>query len=121
MENRVDIYIKGINDPLFEDGRIENISFIDTVIAKLYMILQTNKGEVLGDPNFGSDIPKYLWATKFPSTTIQASIQEQIESYIPELQKSDYMIKVYIMPGKTQDIGIIEINVLSANINMLFK
>jgi hypothetical protein len=116
-----DIYIKGVKDPNFVEDKLENQTFIDTVISKIYMILMTNKGDVLGDENFGADIPKYLWRTKFPSSTIQNEITDQIAVYVPELNPRDYKVNVYILPGKTQDVGVIEVSLGVASAVVLYK
>ena len=52
MRDSSDIYIKGVKDPNYDPNRIENTSFIDTVVAKIYMILMTNTGDVFGSPDF---------------------------------------------------------------------
>jgi len=116
-----DIYIKGKRDPNFDSTRVENTTFIDTVVAKIYMILMTNTGDVFGSPEFGADIPKYLWKTKFPASTIEDNIRGQFARYIPELLVSDYKINVYIMPGKIQDIGVVQVDLGITSVNALFK
>lgn len=116
-----DLYIKSSKDPGFTENRLENQTFVDTVIAKLYMILMTNKGEVIGDPNFGADVPKYLWKTKFPASTLQNELIDQITTYIPEISPRDYKVNVYILPGKTQDVGVIEINLGVSSAVVLYK
>lgn len=121
MEDLSDFYIKDERDPLYNDNQIENVTWLDTVIAKLYVILLTNKGEVYGNPDFGADIPKYLWKTKFPASTIQQNIVEQIEEHVPELNSNEYTVNVYILPGDFQDIGIVNIDLNIANVNVLFK
>ena len=120
-ENISDFYIKGNNDPGFINNQIEATSFIDTVISKIYIILLTNKGDVLSDPHFGADITMYLWKTKFPASTIVDNIKSQFSKYIPELSASDYLINVYIIPGTGEDIGIVNINLGIANVNFLYK
>jgi hypothetical protein len=117
-----DFYIKDKKDPNFVDTQIEASSFIDTVISKIYMILLTNKGDILGNPNFGADIPKYLWKTKFSSSTITNNIKDQFSLYIPELASSDYKISVVILPGTSgQDIGVISVDLFIDKINVLFR
>jgi hypothetical protein len=116
-----DIYIKGTTDPFYNETQIETTTFLDTVISKMYVILMTNKGDVLGNPDFGADIPKYLWKTSFPATTIQDSIKEQFEEHIPELSTNDYIINVYILSGTVQDIGIINIDLGVNNVNIIYK
>jgi hypothetical protein len=119
--NYKDFYIKKSNDPLFNDSVIETNTKLELIISKIYMILLTNKGEVLGDENFGGDIPKYLWKTRFPASTIQNNLNEQFQIYIPELTKNDYKINVYIIPGTHQDIGIIEVDLYLTSVTLLFK
>jgi hypothetical protein len=116
-----DIYIKGKFDPNYDSFRVENVTYIDTVVAKIYMILMTNKGDILGSPDFGADIPKYLWKTKFPASTIESSIIEQFAQHIPELSVGDYKVSVYILPGKTQDIGVVNIDLGIAGVSTIFK
>lgn len=115
-----DFYIKNSKDPNFVEGKIETNSFIEGVISKIYMILLTNNGDTM-DYEFGANIPKYLWSTNFSASSIQEQIKLQFIKYIPELNNTDYKINVYIIPGKVQDIGIININLNVANINILFK
>lgn len=121
MQDISDFYIKGLDDPLFDENKIENVTFVDTVIAKLYMVLLTNKGDVYGNPDFGADIPKYLWKTKYPASTIKTNIEKQIDMYISELSRDDYTVNVYIMPGQTQDIGIVKIDLGIADVGVLYK
>lgn len=121
LVDRSDIYIKGKKDPNFNSFRMENVTYLDTVIAKIQMILLTNKGDVMGDPDFGADIPLFLWKTKFPASTIKNSLQDQFIKYIPELPNSDYKINVYILPGKVVDIGVINIDLGIDKVNVLFK
>jgi hypothetical protein len=121
MEDRSDFYIKGKRDPNYDEQLLENVTFIDTVVAKVQMILMTNKGDVLGDPDFGGDIPMYLWKTRFPASSIQLSLNDQFQKYIPELSPSDYKINVYILPGKLQDIGVINVDLGIVAVNMLYK
>jgi hypothetical protein len=121
MEDISDLYIKSDLDPGYKENQLENQTWIETVVAKLYMILLTNKGDVYGDNNFGADIPKYLWKTRFPASAIQQNIVEQIETYVPELSIQDYKVEVFILPGDFQDIGIVNIDLFVTGVNVLFK
>ena len=119
--DRSDLYIKGQNDPFYKDDVVENTSFLDTIIAKIYMVLMTNKGDVFGDPEFGADVPTFLWSTNFPAATLEEEIIEQFTTYIPELTANDYKINIYILPGSGQDIGVINIDLGINNVNVLFR
>jgi len=121
MQDISDLYIKGKFDPYFDSTRTENVTYIDTIIAKIYMILLTNKGDVFGSPDFGADIAKYLWKTKFPASTIENNIRAQFTQFIPELNIGDYKVIVYILPGKSSDIGVVSIDLGITAVNLLFK
>lgn len=121
MEDRSDLYIKHESDPGFRDDVVENVTFTDTVIAKIYMILFTNKGDVFGDLDFGADITTFLWNTTFPASTIKDNIIEQFDKYIPELTRNDYTINVYILKGDVRDIGVIAIDLGITNFVAQFK
>jgi hypothetical protein len=58
------------------------------------MILFTNKGEVLGLPDFGCDIEKLLFETRIARTGVIQTIVEQINAYIPELSGINYGLDV---------------------------
>lgn len=120
MENITDLYIKTKKFPGYDANRVINTGFEDVIVSKVEMILLTNKGECT-DPNFGADIVKYLWQTKFSSTTIQQNIIEQFQSYIPELSPQDYEIKVYIVKGTHSDIAVCSVNLGIARVNAIFK
>lgn len=115
-----DFYIKTDKFPGYDPNRVENVAYEDVIVSKVELILLTNKGECT-DPDFGADIPQFLWKTKFPASTIQQNIQEQFLKYIPELSNQDYKIDVSIVPGTHSDIALISINLGVKNINVLFK
>ena len=115
-----DLYLKDSTFPDYDPNRIENTNFQDVIVSKVEMILSTNQGECT-DPNFGANIPKYLWQTKFSSSAIQQEIINQFIKYIPELSPSDYTINVYILPGQFQDIGVVQISLGIAQISVLYQ
>jgi hypothetical protein len=55
-----DFYIKFPGHPKFNDAEIIQDEIIKVIIQKIEMILFTNRGELLGDPNFGGDLLRYL-------------------------------------------------------------
>jgi len=112
MDNINDIYIKYEKIPFYQENVLENTSFLDTVFAKLELLLFTNKGEVLSDLDYGCDLKKYIYKTNFSAEVIQTEIDRQISIYIPELTKNIYNLKVYLLKGTYTDIGVIEINIL---------
>ncbi len=121
MQDINDIYIKGKNDPDYIENKITTNSKFENIISKIYMILFTNQGDVLGDYDFGANIPKFLQKTSFSVTTIKQNIQDQFEKYIPDLSKNEYTLNVYIFKGNQQDIGVVQVDLGIKSINYLFR
>ena len=121
MENVKDIYIKYKGHPKFTTSDPETSSATELIVNKMEMLLFTNKNEVFDDPNFGCDLPVYLWQTQVNSSFIKESIIEQFNEYIPELQPTDYKLDIYIYPGVLQDILVIDIKIDEVEINAIFR
>lgn len=114
MEDISNFYVKFEGPgghPDFMPDEVESDDPTGAIVQKWEMILFTQKGEVFGRPNMGADLESKLWKTKFPAEKIKSDLQEQIATYIPELQSGDYTLAVYIMAGTHRDIGVVELTV----------
>jgi len=120
MEDITDFYIKSPKIRGYDQSKIESRTLAETILAKIEMILLTNKGECI-DPNFGADIPKFLWKTNFPVSVIEQNIRTQIQNYVPELTIADYTLNVELLPGQIQDIAVVELNIGIDRIGVLFS
>ena len=58
------------------------------------MILFTNKGDVMGNPDFGGNLELLLNETKVSATYVEKNLNGQIADYIPELVNMDYSLQV---------------------------
>jgi hypothetical protein len=94
MLDYVDFYILGPEDPSFNDTNIIEDDIIQVIIQKYKSIIFTNKGDVLGDPNFGADIELLLYETKVSEDYVTKIIIEQINTYIPELVNMNYSLEL---------------------------
>ena len=92
--NFSDLYIGYPGGPRFTINRIVEDDLIQVIIQKYEMILFTNKGDVLGDPEFGSDLPRLLFQTKVSGDTVKKTILEQIYTYIPEIIDKNFTLSV---------------------------
>ena len=95
-----DFYILGPDNPNFVSYEMIEDDVIKVIIQKYETMLFTNKGEVLGDPDFGADLLLLLYETKVSGDTVKALIIEQISTYIPELLNTNFTLDVVF----TQDI-----------------
>jgi hypothetical protein len=94
--NFTDFYIKYPGHPNFQSSKFIEDEVVSVVVQKYEMILFTNKGELLGDPNFGADLPNLLFETLLSAPAIEADIRAQIADYIPELDSVEYTLTVEI-------------------------
>jgi hypothetical protein len=113
-----DFYILYKEHPRYVPKELIEDEVINVIIQKYEMVLFTNKGEVLGDPNFGANLPELLFQTKVSDTYVKDVINEQIATYIPELLSTNYTLNVVFVqdPGNYQDIMFVNLKVADYDI-----
>ena len=100
MFDYTDFYIIDSSDPTYTQGQIIEEDIINVILQKYKVILFTNKGDVMGDPNFGGDLELLLNQTKVSDVYVKDELNTQIGSYIPELINMNYTLDVVF----TQDV-----------------
>lgn len=105
-----DLYIGYEGHPRFMINKIITDDLIRVIVQKYEMILFTNKGELLGDPNFGADLTKLLYETRISAESVKTKIVGQINQYISELRNTNYILEVHFEqdPENYQDIMIVD-------------
>lgn len=116
-----DFYIKYPEHPRFTINKVIEEEAVEIIVNKIEMVLFTNKGEVLGDNNFGADLYFYLHQTKVSKDTVEEVIREQFRRYIPELASTSYNLTVSILPGNFQDILLVDIQIEDLVMNAIFN
>ena len=103
--NFIDFYIHYPGHPDYIPLELIEDDVVKVIIQKYEMILFTNKGEVLGEPNFGGDLTLLLHETKLSSESVQGELMAQIADYIPEIDKMSYELTVnfYDDPERYQE------------------
>ena len=108
-----DLYIGYEGHPRFQVNQIITDDAIRVIVQKYEMILFTNKGELLGDPDFGCDLVKLLHQTQISAQAVKKIIIDQIDTYINELQGTDYTLEVSFQedPENYQDVMVIDFQI----------
>lgn len=59
----------------------------DAIKSDLFLLLLTNKGERWFNPNYGSDLRRFLFepADEISETDIKESLRNTVESYLPNI------------------------------------
>jgi len=89
-----DFYVLYKGLPYYEIDRVDEDNLVRTIVQKYYTILLTNKGEVLGEPNFGANLEELLFETTLDELSVREVIIEQLSLYIPEIFNTTFDINV---------------------------
>lgn len=99
MANIRDLYMRSENDPKFVADQIEVYDEIEATINQVRMTVLTNKGEVLGEPDFGLNLEKYLFDFELDPFSLSGDAQSQINIYVSEARRR----KIIVTPAYTTD------------------
>lgn len=116
-----DFYILTESHPKYNEYKLTENDPMRFVIQKLENLLMSNKGDVLGDPEYGCDLQYFLWKTGVPTETVKRVIYEQVNKYIPELFNFNFSASVDMYEGTVRDIMYINITVQESNVNFVLS
>jgi hypothetical protein len=107
-----DFYTRTDGDAKYEDDRLEISDDLESAVQQIKMTLFTNKGEVLGEPDFGLNIEKYLFEYSIDSDAIAKEASMQINKYANELTKRSITVDSMMYPDSVseRDIFVLLIN-----------
>lgn len=105
-----DHYIGYLGHPRFIVNKIIEDDVIRVIIQKYEMLLFTNKGDLLGDSNFGCDLQKLLFETRISRNGVRNIIVDQIDLYITEIKDVKYILDVEFSTDPENFQEVMEIN-----------
>jgi len=86
----LDFYMRTQDDPNFVTGVLQVSDPTESLVEQIKMTLLTDRGEVLGDSNFGFGAYDYLFDTHTADTqAISAKADQQINSYVTLANKTE--------------------------------
>jgi phage baseplate assembly protein W len=107
----MELYIKTFGDPNHDKNRIDTENEIGKLLTQIETILFTNKGEVLGDSNFGASLEDLIYDFHYNEFEIKKSVNEQFERYCPLAEKYNVEVDVTFSKGKERDIAQLNVTV----------
>ena len=121
--NFIDFYIGYKNHPKFVDKKMIEDDIIRVIVQKYEMIIFTNRGEVLGEPGFGGDLPKILYQTRVSAESVERNLLNQIYDYIPEIGNLNFQLNVnfYSDPENYQEIMEIKFQITDYEVYAIIK
>lgn len=105
----MELYIKIIGDPNFSPTEVQTKNEIEQLITQIETILFTNKGEVLGDIDFGCSLNDMLYTLNANEYFIKQEINKQIARYCPLAAKYQIVPTITFVRGEIRDEAYIDI------------
>lgn len=107
----MELYIKTIGDPNHNPTEVHTKNEISQLITQIETILFTNKGEVLGDADFGCSLNDLLYELNANEFMIKNEIDKQIARYCPLASKYRVDAEVGFIRGEVRDEAFIDITI----------
>ena len=107
----MDFYVKTLGDPNYDPRKVHTESEVAQLIVQLETVLFTNKGEVLGQPDFGCNLNDLVYTLNYNEQQIQDVVKEQLKRFVPLATKYDVKTRVAFYRGQVRDIAEINIEI----------
>lgn len=113
MASLRDFYFREPGDPRFREDQLEVSDDLESTLQQIQMTIFTNKGEVLGEPDFGVDLEKYLFEFDIDPFNVALAASDQINKYVGETRKRRINVKpsLYSDEKGNRDILVLLIDV----------
>ena len=90
----MDFYIKTFGDPSHNPTKLQTSAEVSQLITQLETLIFTKKGEVLGNPNFGLDLEKYIYTLQYNPNMLRGEVEKEIYNNIPLAEKYNVQVDV---------------------------
>lgn len=105
------MYIRNPDDPNYKPGVIEVSDDLEMFIQQIEMVLMTERGEILGEPDFGANLEYYIHSLNINGGRIEKLVTEQIIKYCTLSSKFPFIVSVSFYQGELRDIGLLEVEI----------
>lgn len=108
-----DFYTRTMDDPKYLGDRVEVSDDLESTIQQVKMTLFTKKGEVLGEPDFGIDLNKYLFEYDIDPMSLSHEATSQVNKYVAEARKRQITVNPSLYPDdkSNRDILVLLIDI----------
>ena len=107
----MDFYVRTVGDPNYDSTKIHSESELAQLIGQIETMLFTNKGDVLGSPEFGANLEDLIYSLNYNESQVKQLIEQQINLFIPLARKYDVSTLVEFYRGAVRDIAQITIEI----------
>lgn len=108
-----EIYMRDPSDPYYKSDILEVNDEAEMLISQIKMMLFTNRGEILGAPDFGANLEEYLFTFNVNEFSLRTMLMDQTMKFIPMAEKYQVDYDIKFARGTVRDICLIDVKLLS--------
>ena len=106
-----EIYARDPTDLKYSPAFMETSDKVEALIAKLRMILYTNRGEILGEPYLGMDLENNLFDFNINEGEVRDRFYAQLAKYVPEHVNYDVDCSMGVTSDGVKDTAYLYITI----------
>ena len=107
----MELYIKTLGDPNFDADQLQSDDDIQMLLTQIETLIFTNKGEVMGNSEFGLNIEDYVYSFRYNDNMLQSMISEGIYRYCPLSYKYPVNVSVEFTEETERNMVFIDITI----------
>lgn len=109
----MELYIKAIGDPNYRNDQMESDEEIQMMLTQIETLIFTNKGDVMGDPEFGLNLEDYVYSFMYNDDMLKGVVGNAISRYVPLSTK--YPVNVDVLYTAESDRNAVYIDIIIDN------
>jgi hypothetical protein len=108
-----DIYMREPTDRNYKEGVLETSDTLEQLIGQIKMMLLTNRGEVMGAPDFGASLEEHLFTLGFNAASLRSVLRDQTDKFIPIAEANKYAVDydIKLVKGETDKMVLIDVKI----------
>jgi hypothetical protein len=107
----MELYIKTLGDPNYRDDQMQSDEEILMMLTQIETLVFTNKGEVMGDPEFGLNLEDYVYSFMYNDDMLRGVVNNAITQYIPLSAKYPVSVTVEYTTQSDRNAVYIDITI----------
>lgn len=108
-----ELYMRDLSDPYYKSDILEINDEAEMILGQIKMMLFTNRGEILGAPDFGANLEEYLFTFNVNEFSLRSMLMDQTMKFIPLADKYQVDYDIKFARGTVRDICLIDVRMLN--------
>jgi hypothetical protein len=106
-----EIYNRDPDDPSYNPYQLETTDPVEICIGQLKMLLLTNKGEVMGDPQFGLNLEDLIFSLNISEYSLKKELDLNLKIYVPLFSRLGGSYELKFFQGTLRDIATLDFRI----------